>query len=292
MALLTHNLCKNFGDKTAVSNVNITLEKGVYALLGPNGAGKTTLMRMICGLQMPSNGDVNWNDTNITTLGSDYLEKIGYLPQHFGFYPSYTPKQFMLYLAQVKGIPRRFATQQTQQLLCKLDLADVQNKKIQTLSGGMIRRLGIAQALLGNPEILILDEPTAGLDPKERIKFRNLISDYSSGRLVLLSTHIVSDVECIANHIIMMKQGRILFSNCPSNIISQSGIRVWECNTSVDESKILVQNYSIVNQYLEENHVRLRLIAKNKPHATALEVPANLEDVYLYYFTEEGEVRD
>ncbi|MEG0694061.1 MAG: ATP-binding cassette domain-containing protein, partial [Oscillospiraceae bacterium] len=155
MALLTHNLCKNFGDKTAVSNVNITLEKGVYALLGPNGAGKTTLMRMICGLQMPSNGDVNWNDTNITTLGSDYLEKIGYLPQHFGFYPSYTPKQFMLYLAQVKGIPRRFATQQTQQLLCKLDLADVQNKKIQTLSGGMIRRLGIAQALLGNPEILI-----------------------------------------------------------------------------------------------------------------------------------------
>ncbi|MEG0395452.1 MAG: ATP-binding cassette domain-containing protein [Anaerovoracaceae bacterium] len=292
MALLTHNLCKNFGDKTAVSNVNITLEKGVYALLGPNGAGKTTLMRMICGLQMPSNGDVNWNDTNITTLGSDYLEKIGYLPQHFGFYPSYTPKQFMLYLAQVKGIPRRFATQQTQQLLCKLDLADVQNKKIQTLSGGMIRRLGIAQALLGNPEILILDEPTAGLDPKERIKFRNLISDYSSGRLVLLSTHIVSDVECIANHIIMMKQGRILFSNSPSNIISQSGIRVWECNTSVDESKILVQNYSIVNQYLEENHVRLRLIAKNKPHATALEVPANLEDVYLYYFTEEGEVRD
>ena len=198
MELKIQNITKRYRDKTAVDDVSITLTPGVWGLLGANGAGKTTLMRMLAGILRPSSGRILCDGVEVGTLGAAYREKLGYLPQEFGFYPEFTVQDYLEYMAALKGLPRTEAARQIDALLERVSLTEVRRKKIIKLSGGMKRRVGIAQALLNDPEILILDEPTAGLDPGERVRFRNLLSEFAQERIVLISTHIVSDVEYIA----------------------------------------------------------------------------------------------
>ena len=210
MELKTIGLTKKFGSKTAVDNLNITLTNGVYGLLGANGAGKTTLMRLLCNIQTPTSGKIMLNGRSIVELGEKYRNLLGYLPQHFGYYPDFSAYDFLLYISALKGLDEKAARKKAKELLEAVDLSRESKHKIKTFSGGMKQRLGIAQAMLNDPCILILDEPTAGLDPKERVRFRNLISAFSKDRIVILSTHIVSDVEFIAEEIIMMKSGQII----------------------------------------------------------------------------------
>ena len=210
MELKISDLTKKFKDIAAVKNISYTMTTGVYGLLGVNGAGKTTLMRMLCTLLKPSNGRITWNGRDIFEMDGEYRKILGYLPQDFGFYPDFTVYDYMMYIASIKGLRPITAKQRTKLLLEQVGMEKAAGKKMKKLSGGMKRRVGIAQAMLGNPQILILDEPTAGLDPNERIRFRNLISELSEERLVLLSTHIVSDIEYIANEILLMKDGKMM----------------------------------------------------------------------------------
>jgi ABC-2 type transport system ATP-binding protein len=209
MALVIERVSKQYKNKIAVDRVSVTLEQGVVGLLGANGAGKTTLIRMICGILEPSSGTVSFNGVNAGR--EEYRAMLGYLPQDFGYYPEFTARDFLLYFAALKGIQKRQARQRTDELLELVTLQDVAKKKIKTFSGGMKQRLGIAQALLNHPKLLVMDEPTAGLDPKERVKFRNILDTLGEECLVLLSTHIVSDVEHIADEVLMMKDGQLIF---------------------------------------------------------------------------------
>ena len=214
MELVLEKVSKQFQSKNAVDTMSITLGSGVTGLLGANGAGKTTLMRMICGILKPSSGSISFDGIDVTE--EKYRDALGYLPQDFGYYPSFTGMDFLLYLAALKGIDKAAAKRRAHELMALVSLDDVADKKIKTYSGGMQRRLGIAQALLNDPKILILDEPTAGLDPKERVRFRNLIAECGKSSIVLLSTHIVSDVEHIADRVLMMKDGQIVWDGSQS----------------------------------------------------------------------------
>lgn len=210
MELVINNLTKQFKNKVAVDHVSLCLHSGVYGLLGTNGAGKTTLMRMLCGLLQPTSGSVIFDGMNANEEG--YHAILGYLPQDFGYYPEFTAMVFLLYMAALKELPKEFAKQRANELLELVGLEDVRRKKIKTFSGGMKQRLGIAQALLNQPKLLILDEPTAGLDPQERVRFRNLIQQLGKDSIVLLSTHIVSDIEHIAEQVLMMKDGALIYN--------------------------------------------------------------------------------
>lgn len=209
MELLLDRVSKQYKNKIAVDEISTKISPGVVGLLGANGAGKTTLMRMICGLIEPSKGTITYDGLDVTK--ELYRDKLGYLPQDFGYYPNFTAMDFMLYMASLKGLSKNLAKGKAKDLLDLVNLSDVKKKKVKTFSGGMKQRLGIAQALLNNPEILILDEPTAGLDPKERVRFRNLIQDLGRNRIVIFSTHIVSDVEHIADRVLMINSGQIIF---------------------------------------------------------------------------------
>lgn len=209
MELIVSNISKKYGSKTAVNQISLRLKAGVYGLLGANGAGKTTLMRLLCGILTPDSGSIFLDETRVDS--EEYRAMLGYLPQDFGYYPDFTGMDFMLYFAALKGIQKSRAKKKTEELFRLVGLSEVSRKKIKTYSGGMKQRLGIAQSFLGNPELLVLDEPTAGLDPKERVRFRNLIAEYGKNHIVLLSTHIVSDVEHIADTILMMKEGSLIY---------------------------------------------------------------------------------
>ena len=210
MELTVQELTKRYKDKTAVDRVSLHLTEGINGLLGANGAGKTTLMRMLCGILKPTAGSVALDGVDVTS--EDYRAVLGYLPQDFGYYPDFTGLDFLLYLAALKGLTRSHAKRKANELLELVSLANVGKKKIKTYSGGMKQRLGIAQALLNDPRLLVVDEPTAGLDPKERVKFRNLIAGLGQDTVVLLSTHIVSDVEKIADHMLMMSDRKIILN--------------------------------------------------------------------------------
>lgn len=219
MELRLENLTKQYGTTLAVNNLNLSLKCGIYGLLGSNGAGKTTLMRLLCDIQTPSAGAVYYDNQKIQEMGEHYRAILGYLPQDFGYYPDFTALKFMLYMCAVKGLSKGFAKQRSLELLEQVGLLSHRDKKIKTFSGGMKQRLGIAQAMIGDPKVLILDEPTAGLDPKERVRFRNLISSFSQNKIVLLSTHIVSDVEYIAGDILVMKKGQMIHRGSPAQIL-------------------------------------------------------------------------
>ena len=211
MELVIDRVSKQYKNKIAVDRVSVKLQKGVYGLLGENGAGKTTLMRMICGILKPTSGTISFDKTDVSE--ESYRSVLGYLPQDFGYYPEFTGQDFLLYMAALKGIARPQAKRKAAELLQLVSLQDVARKKIKTYSGGMKQRLGIAQALLNNPQLLVLDEPTAGLDPKERVRFRNLIEDLGKESIVLLSTHIVSDIEQIADTVLIMKSGQLIYQD-------------------------------------------------------------------------------
>lgn len=210
MELVIDRVSKQYKNNIAVDRISIKLQKGVYGLLGANGAGKTTLMRMICGILKPTSGTISFDGMDVGE--ENYRSVLGYLPQDFGYYPEFTGMDFLLYMAALKGIGKAQAKRKSDELLQLVSLQDVAKKKIRTYSGGMKQRLGIAQALLNQPKILILDEPTAGLDPKERVRFRNLIEDWGKENIILLSTHIVSDIEHIADDVLMMKDGQLIYS--------------------------------------------------------------------------------
>ena len=281
-------LTKEFGDFTAVDHINLTMTNGVYGLLGVNGAGKTTLMRMLCTLLKPTSGTIRCNGKEIFGMDSEYRRLLGYLPQDFGFYPEFTVEDYLLYIAALKGIRPVVAKKRVKELIARVGLSKAAHKKMKKLSGGMKRRAGIAQAMLNNPRILILDEPTAGLDPNERIRFRNLISELSEDRLVLLSTHIVSDIEYIANEIWLMKDGEILHKGSIDELIHSMTETVWECPVPKNRVPDFMEKYKISNMKSETNQVMLRIISREKPVEHAMRVEASLEDVFLYYFGEKA----
>lgn len=210
MELVVDGVSKQYKNSIAVDGVSLKLNNGVYGLLGANGAGKTTLMRMICGILKPTSGTISFDGTDVST--EEYRSVLGYLPQDFGYYPEFSGMDFLLYMAALKGIPKSQARRKADELLQLVSLQDAAKKKIKTYSGGMKQRLGITQALLNDPKLLVLDEPTAGLDPKERVRFRNLIESRGRNSIVLLSTHIVSDIEHIADDVLMMKSGRLIYN--------------------------------------------------------------------------------
>ena len=288
MELQLQDLRKQYGEKCAVNNVSVNLAPGVYGLLGANGAGKTTLMRMICGVLKPTSGNIRLNGKTVEQLGEQYYTHLGYMPQDFGFYPDFTAREFMLYMAAVKGLDKRLAKKRTEKLLHMVNLSDVADKKIKSYSGGMKQRLGIAQAELNSPAILILDEPTAGLDPKERVRFRNLISDFAKEKIVILSTHIVSDVSYIADTILMMKQGHFLLQEPMSTVTDSIRGKVWELLVDERTAAEYSRKFSVVNLHHENDMVRLRMIEETAPGEDAQMVEPGLEDLFLYYFGEEA----
>lgn len=286
MKLELDGLTKEFGSFTAVNHINLTMTNGVYGLLGVNGAGKTTLMRMLCTLLKPTSGTIRCNGKDIFNMDSEYRKLLGYLPQDFGFYPEFTVEDYLLYIASLKGIRPVVAKKRVKELIAKVGLSKAAHKKMKKLSGGMKRRAGIAQAMLNNPQILILDEPTAGLDPNERIRFRNLISELSQARLVLLSTHIVSDIEYIANEIWLMKDGELVHRGTAEEIKNSMSETVWECFVGKNMVSDFMKKYKISNMKSQPNGVLLRIISHEKPFVNAKRVEASLEDVFLYYFGE------
>lgn len=285
MELILKNLTKKFADKTAVNHLNFSFSPGVYGLLGANGAGKTTLMRMICDVLTPTSGEIYVDSKKASAMGENYRRLLGYLPQNFGSYPDYTAEEFMYYIAALKGVPKNQAKKQTKQILELVSLSDVARKKIKTFSGGMKQRLGIAQAVLGNPRILILDEPTAGLDPKERVRFRNLIADFAKNKIVILSTHIVSDVEYVADHILLMKDGELIISRPAQDIAHEMDGKVWQCCVPEEKAEELSYGFCVVNLHHSENgDVILRIVSDEKPLDCAASAEPSLEDLYLYHF--------
>lgn len=286
MELSVDRLTKQYGRKIAVDCVNTVLKPGVYGLLGENGAGKTTFMRMLCAILESTSGEVFMDGREIVSMGAEYRDILGYLPQEFGYYPNYTAKAFLLYMAALKGIPGEVAKKRVQELLEVVGLSDAAGKKMKTFSGGMKQRVGIAQALLNYPKLLILDEPTAGLDPKERVRFRNLISDYAGERIVLLSTHIVSDIEAIADEVLLMKRGKVLTQGTVSELTKKAVGKVWELTVSSAEAKIWQEKAAVANLRHEGEQVVLRILSDDKPTEEAVSCEAGLEDLYLYSMRE------
>lgn len=286
MELSVDRLTKHYGRKIAVDSVSAVLKPGVYGLLGENGAGKTTLMRMLCAILESTSGEVFLDGREVTAMGADYRDLLGYLPQDFGYYPNYTAKEFLLYMAALKGIPRDIAAKRTEELLDVVGLNEVVSKKIKTFSGGMKQRVGIAQALLNHPKILILDEPTAGLDPKERVRFRNLISDYAKDCIVMLSTHIVSDIEAIADEVLLMKKGKLMAQGSVSELTKKAEGKVWELAVSEAEADWWQEKEAVANLRHEGETVVLRILADERPAEEAVRCEATLEDLYLQSFNE------
>lgn len=289
MELFIENVSKKFKDMTAVDNVSLRITPGVWGLLGANGAGKTTLMRMIAGIMEPSSGKIYYNGIPIKELKESYRNVFGYLPQDFGFYPEFSVKDYLEYVAALKGLTVNDSKRKIDELLERLTLSHVKNKKIAKLSGGMKRRVGIAQALLNDPEVLIMDEPTSGLDPGERVRFRNLLSEFAHDRIVLISTHIVSDVEYIATQNAIMKNGKLLSTGTTEELVQQVKGKVWSTMIPMKLLSEYESKLPIVNIRNEEHGtVSIRYLADEPFTEDSLEQEPHLEDLYLWLFPQES----
>lgn len=286
MKLTMERLTKQFKNKIAVDRVSMELEEGIYGFLGANGAGKTTLMQMLCQIITPTSGEVKLDGRSNIEMGEAFRDLLGYLPQEFGYSPGFTAKDFMLYIAAVKGLRPSYAKKRTKELLELTNLSEYADRKIRTFSGGMKQRLGIAQALLNDPRILVLDEPTAGLDPKERAYFRNMISGLSKDKIVILSTHIVSDVEYIADKILLMKKGKFIMNGTVSELTETIDGEVWECEAEEKELEKMDPSICVVNSHRQGKNLRLRVVSNVKPMQSAVKAEPTLEDLYLKAFYE------
>ena len=289
MEITLEHVSKHFKDrkniKKAVDDVSLHLTPGVWGLLGANGSGKTTLMRMICGIMTPSSGRICYDGVETDRLGDSYRDVIGYLPQEFGFYPEFTVQQYLEYISALKGLADKQARQKIDELLIQLSLDDVRKKRITKLSGGMKRRVGIGQALLNDPEFLVLDEPTSGLDPGERVRFRNLLSELAHDRIVLISTHIVSDVEYIATRNAIMKNGRILQTGTTPELVSQMKGKVFEAEIDPRQLAEWDHKVQIVNLRNEsDGSVSLRYLGNQNDIPNSFPAEPRLEDLYLELF--------
>ena len=273
------------GSVKALDNFSVTLTPGVYGLLGPNGAGKSTLMNIITDNLNADGGEVVYGGENIKKLGKDYRAVLGYMPQQQGLYDDFTLNRFLWYMAALKGLKKKEAKEKITQLLETVNLTDAAHKKLGSFSGGMKQRALIAQALLNNPEILILDEPTAGLDPKERIRIRNFISEIAEDKIVLISTHVVSDIEFIAKEIILLKQGKLVSHDTCQNLVNEIANKVVEVEIEKEKLKYFQDNYRVSNLYHNDEKIIVRLVTDNPPenHKLSSQSPT-LEDLYLYIF--------
>ena len=282
--LTLNNVSKNFGKFTAVENISLNMDNGLYALLAPNGAGKTTIIKMITTLLNPTEGEILYDGVNIKTMGAAYRELLGYLPQDFGYYKNNTPKQYLSYLAALKGVPKKETAEKIDYLLEMVGLTENADKKMKKFSGGMIQRVGIAQAMLNDPKILILDEPTAGLDPKERVRFRNIISVLSKDRIVILSTHIVSDIESIANQVILIRDKHIYKMDSVANICNELSGKVFEMQVSDKEYEKMEEKYIVLSARQEKGYMTIRVFDEaddGTDNDNKVSVSPNLEDVFL-----------
>ncbi len=285
MELKIDHLNKQFKDKRAVHNVSLSLTEGVWGLLGANGAGKTTLMRMIADILTPDSGTISYNGTNIRKMGGAYRNLFGFLPQDFGYSRDFTVKDYLEYVAALKDVPAGETGKKIDYLLDVLTLSDVKRKKIAKLSGGMKRRVGIAQAMLNDPKILVMDEPTAGLDPGERVRFRNFISEFSHDRIVLISTHIVSDIEYIAARNIIMKAGEVVDVGTTDELVRKIERTVWNCTVPEKDLIRCEEKLRMINQRSEDNRrVSIRYLSETPELEGSVPAEPRLEDLYLWYF--------
>lgn len=289
MELVLKNINKSFKDKIAVNNFNVTLNNGIYGLLGPNGAGKTSLMRIIADVSNATSGEVYLNGKSKSELGEDYRSLLGYLPQDVGFYKTFTAQKFLEYVSTLKGLEKEYSKVKIDELLRFVNLEKDRNRKIGKFSGGMKQRLGIAQALLNDPKVLILDEPTAGLDPNERIRFKNLISEISKDKIVILSTHIVSDVEFISNEIIIMKDGKLVEKDTPNELLKSIKGKVHSLRIKEAMLHKVQNEFKVSNIVREKEDILVRVVGHENIHIKDVDVineNPSLEDLFLYYFDE------
>lgn len=282
MKLEVAHLCKFYQKKEALRDVNFTLEQGVYGLLGENGAGKSTLMRILTTVDFPSSGSVLYQGRNITKMDEDYRDLIGYMPQDYSVYPGFTATDFLDYMGTLKGIPKDKLKIKIPEVLEFVNLSDVANKKVRTFSGGMKRRIGIAQAILNDPKILILDEPTAGLDPKERIRFSNIISNMAKEKIILFSTHIVSDIEAIANRIIIINKGEIMEMGNIDTLVEGVAGKVWEAVVTQDRMNDVNKERAVIHIKQAGKEVQIRFVGEALPDIQCSLVVPTLEDYYIY----------
>jgi ABC-2 type transport system ATP-binding protein len=280
------NLTKSYKHKNANENINLSLESGVYGLLGPNGAGKTTLMKQIATLKQPTSGKILYNGKDINSLDDKYREVVGYLPQDFDAYKNFSAKDFLLYIGALKGMSKNEAKEKTEKLLTLVGLQEVKNKYISKFSGGMKRRVGIAQALLNEPKVLILDEPTAGLDPQERARFRNLLSQIGKETIVILSTHIISDIESVAKETIMIKDGKVLLQGTHREILNDMNGKVYSITVKSESDVFDIQSkYKVVSIQRGVDDIELRVISEKEiKDFDAKSIEPRFEDVYMFYF--------
>lgn len=280
------NLTKIYGKKRANDGITVTLENGVYGLLGPNGAGKTTLMKQITTLIKPDKGEILYNGKDIFNMDDKYRNIIGYLPQEFGVYKNFTAKQFLQYVGALKGMSGKNLNSKVNELLELVGLYDVRNKSIGKFSGGMKRRVGIAQVLLNDPKIIVLDEPTAGLDPQERTRFRNLIAKISRDKIIILSTHIISDIESVAKETIMVKEGKLLMKGTHREILSDMNNKVYNISVNNEEEINRIQEkYKVISIQSDVDSTMLRVVSDTMPKELNVEsTSARFEDVYMFYF--------
>lgn len=282
MELKAEHLYKSYKKKNALQDVSFTLQRGIYGLLGENGAGKSTLMRILATVDFPAKGTISYDDIDIFDMDETYRSMIGYMPQDYSVYPGFTAKDFLNYMGALKGISEAKLKVRIPEVLEFVNLSEFSDKKVNTFSGGMKRRIGIAQAIMNEPEILILDEPTAGLDPKERIRFSNIISDMGKDKIVLLSTHIVSDIEAIATQLLVMKTGEILETGSVDKLVQKVNGQVWEAIVSQEMYQRLRKERSIIHLKQMGNNVQVRFVGDKYSAAESCQVEPTLEDYYIF----------
>ncbi len=284
MQLTVNNLGKQYKrDFWGLKDFSLDIKPGILGLLGPNGAGKSTFMRMLATITKPTNGTITWNGTDVVKSPDVLRDVLGYLPQDFGVYPNLSAIEFLEYMAAIKGLDAVTAKRRIDELLQLTNLVEAAKRPLGGYSGGMKQRVGIAQALLNDPQLLIVDEPTVGLDPEERVRFRNLLSDLSGERIVILSTHIVSDVEATATYIALVNKGQLLREAAPENLLNELENKVWEWTVHSDDLPALKQKHIISGTIRRSDGVQVRVVSADKPDSNAQNVSPNLEDAYLFF---------
>ncbi len=281
MELTIDRLGKRYEQTWALRQLSLRCEPGMLGLVGPNGAGKTTLMRMIATLLDPTEGTIRWNGQDLRSHGEALRQILGYLPQEFGIYPEFSGRQFLRYLAAMKGLPNEMAKRRVDEVLEIVNLEQVADRKLPTYSGGMKQRVGIAQALLNDPELLIVDEPTAGLDPAERVRFRTLLASLTSNRIIILSTHIIGDVEAVANRLVILQEGRMLADTTPDKLLASATGKVWSVTVDQTTAMRLQTAYQVSTMVNQMGGITLRLVSATRPHDAAVPVDPSLEEAYL-----------
>ena len=284
MQLVIQNLGKQYKrDFWGLKDFSLEINPGILGLLGPNGAGKSTFMRMLATITKPTEGTISWDGMDIVKSPNSLRSILGYLPQDFGVYPNLTAVEFLEYMAAIKGIDAKSARKRIDELLQVVNLVDAAKRPLGGYSGGMKQRVGIAQALLNDPQLLIVDEPTVGLDPEERVRFRNLLSDLSGERIVILSTHIVSDVEATATYIALVHKGKLLRASVPEDLLKELENKVWEWTVASEDLPALKQKHIVSGTIRKSDGVQVRVVSATQPEIQAKNMPPNLEDAYLFF---------